>query len=132
FEKGAKGRDKVCGDGLTPRAVAALSDLDVDLSGVHRIDGLRMLAGSRRRHLPWPQHGRFASQGAVWPRRLLDAHLIDTAERAGADVRYETSAEPVLDGGRVVGVETDAGRVDATLTVIAAGAQGRAARLVGA
>jgi flavin-dependent dehydrogenase len=27
FEKGPHGRDKVCGDGLTPRAVAALEEL---------------------------------------------------------------------------------------------------------
>jgi flavin-dependent dehydrogenase len=32
FEKGPHGRDKVCGDGLTPRAVAALDDLQIDLS----------------------------------------------------------------------------------------------------
>ena len=31
FEKGAPGRDKVCGDGLTPRAVAALDDLGIAL-----------------------------------------------------------------------------------------------------
>ena len=29
LEKGPHGRDKVCGDGLTPRAVAALRDLKV-------------------------------------------------------------------------------------------------------
>ena len=31
FEKGQHGRDKVCGDGLTPRAVGALQELDIDL-----------------------------------------------------------------------------------------------------
>ncbi len=30
FEKGAHGRDKVCGDGLTPRAVGALNELKID------------------------------------------------------------------------------------------------------
>ena len=29
FEKGAHGRDKVCGDGLTPRAVGALNELKI-------------------------------------------------------------------------------------------------------
>jgi menaquinone-9 beta-reductase len=52
FEKGSHGRDKVCGDGLTPRAVGALQDLKVDLEGAHRIDGLRMIAG--RRSGSWP------------------------------------------------------------------------------
>lgn len=132
FEKGPYGRDKVCGDGLTPRAVAALEELDIDLDGAHRIDGLRMIAGKQRRQLPWPDHGRFPSHGAVWPRKRLDAHLIDAAEAAGAELVYGTEAVPVLDGGRVTGVDAAGRRISAGLTVIAAGAQGRAARAVGA
>ena len=76
FEKGPRGRDKVCGDGLTPRAVAALEELKISLDGVHRIDGLRMIAGGTRRELDWPGTGRFPPYGAVWTRRELDAHLI--------------------------------------------------------
>ncbi len=136
FEKGAFGRDKVCGDGLTPRAVGALQELDIDLADAHRIDGLRMIAGRQRRQLPWPEHGRFPPHGAVWPRRRLDASLIGAADEAGAELVYETEALPVLDGDRVTGVETvgaGAGRrIDAALTIIAAGAQGRAARMIGA
>jgi len=30
FEKGPYGRDKVCGDGLTPRAIGALNELNID------------------------------------------------------------------------------------------------------
>ena len=44
FEKAERGRDKVCGDGLTPRAVAVLERLEIDMDGSHRIDGLRMIA----------------------------------------------------------------------------------------
>ena len=47
FEKEQQGRDKVCGDGLTPRAVGALQELEIDLGAAHRIQGLRMIAGSR-------------------------------------------------------------------------------------
>ena len=136
FEKGAFGRDKVCGDGLTPRAVAALEELDIDLADSHRIDGLRMIAGRQRRQLPWPEHGRFPAHGAVWPRRRLDASLIAAADDAGAELVYETEAVPVLDGDRVTGVETTGGatrrRIEAGLTVVAAGAQGKAARMIGA
>ena len=39
---------------------------------------------------------------------------------------------PVLEGDRVVGVEADGCRVDAAMTVVAAGAQGAVARLLGA
>ncbi len=133
FEKGKHGRDKVCGDGLTPRAVGALQELEIPYDDeAHRIDGLRMIAGRRRRELPWPATGRFPSHGAVWPRKRLDAHLIDAAEKAGAELVYETEALPILDGNVVRGV-TAAGRtVHAGLTVVAAGAQGKAARMLGA
>jgi len=132
FEKGAHGRDKVCGDGLTPRAVGALRELDIDLEGAHRIDGLRMIAGRQRRQLPWPEHGRFPAHGAVWPRKRLDAHLIEVAEKAGAEVIYETEALPVVEGDVVRGVTAGGREVRAGLTVVAAGAQGKAARLLGA
>ena len=133
FEKGPHGRDKVCGDGLTPRAVAALHVLDIALDGAHRIDGLRMIAGRKVRELPWPVGGRFPNHGAVWPRRRLDAALIDAAAAAGADIRFSTEAEPVLDGdGRVTGVTTAHGRVDAGLVVAAGGAPGAVARMLGA
>ena len=133
FEKGKHGRDKVCGDGLTPRAVGALQELDIEYPDeAHRIDGLRMIAGRQRRQLPWPEHGRFPSHGAVWPRKRLDAHLIDAAEKAGAELVYETEALPILDGHVVRGVTAGGRTVHADLTVVAAGAQGKAARMLGA
>ncbi len=132
FEKGAHGRDKVCGDGLTPRAVAALNELDIDLDDAHRIQGLRMIAGKTRRELDWPSSARFPGHGAVWPRRRLDAALIDAAAEAGADIRYSVEAEPVLDGDRVIGVRHPGGEVRAPMTVAATGAPGKVARMLGA
>jgi geranylgeranyl reductase family protein len=133
FEKGKHGRDKVCGDGLTPRAVGALQELEIAYEDeAHRIDGLRMIAGRQRRQLPWPQHGRFAAHGAVWPRKRLDAHLVDAADKAGAELVYETEALPMLDGNVVRGVTAGGRTIHADLTVVAAGAQGRAARMLGA
>ena len=64
FEKGPYGRDKVCGDGLTPRAVAALEELKIPLDGAHRIDGLRMIAGKRVRELPWASPERPTAVGS--------------------------------------------------------------------
>lgn len=136
LEQGERGRDKICGDGLTPRAVAAMDALGVSLDGAHRISGLRMMAGRQVRELPWPASGRFPGHGAVWPRRRLDAALIDAAAEAGADVRFSSTAQPVLDGDRVTGVtvETSSGteEIDAGMVVVAAGAPGAVARLVGA
>lgn len=133
FEKASPGRDKVCGDGLTPRAVTALSELGISLDEAHRIDGLRMIAGSIRRELEWPQSPRFGGHGAVWPRRLLDEHLTDSAASAGAEIVWDAEAIPVFsDDGAVIGVEANGRQFRADLVVLSAGAQGRAARLLGA
>ncbi|NCX04339.1 MAG: FAD-dependent oxidoreductase, partial [Actinobacteria bacterium] len=105
FEKGPYGRDKVCGDGLTPRAIAALNDLGIDHSVAHRIDGLRMIAGKKQRELAWPTTSRFPNHGAVWPRQRFDNHLLDVAIASGADVRFESEALPVLEDGRVVALD---------------------------
>lgn len=132
FEKGPRGRDKICGDGLTPRAVAALEELKIDFTGVHRIDGLRMIAGSTRRELSWPQSGRFPPYGAVWTRREMDAHLLAAAEASGAEVVFETEALPIIENDRVVGVEASGVSWHADLVVVAAGAPGAVARMLGA
>ncbi len=142
FEKSGHGRDKVCGDGLTPRAVGALNELKIDLEfgtpdGAHRIDGLRMIAGKTTRELAWPQTSRFPDHGAVWPRRRLDAALIDAAAEAGAEVVFETEALPIIEtspagGQRVVGVTAGGQRHLADLVIVATGAPGQVARMLGA
>lgn len=142
FEKGPHGRDKVCGDGLTPRAVGALNELDIEMSDAHRIRGLRMIAGKKVRELDWPSTDRFPNHGAVWPRRRLDAALIDAAAAAGADIRFEREALPMMEGDRVIGVEArtsgDRGgtspveKITADLTVAASGPPGTVARMLGA
>jgi len=133
LEKGALGRDKVCGDGLTPRAIAALDDLEIDYSGAHRIDGLRMIAGRVRRQLPWPDNGVFPPNGAVWPRRLLDAHLAEAAAQSGTEIRWQTEALPAIDSrGRVTGVSVDGQHIDCEMVVAATGAPGSVARMLGA
>jgi len=132
FEKGAAGRDKVCGDALTPRAVAALEELKIGVEEGHRIEGLRMIAGSAVRELPWPESGRFPPYGAVWPRRRLDAHLLDIAAEAGAEVIHGAEATPLIDGHRVTGVEALGRQWRSDLVVVAAGAPGAVARILGA
>jgi len=132
FDKAPYGRDKVCGDGLTPRAIGALNALGIDYDDAHRIEGLRMLANDTERELDWPSGTRFPDHGAVWPRRKLDAALIDGATQAGAEVIWQTEALPILEAGAVVGVNTDKGEWRAPLTVLATGAPGAAAKMVGA
>jgi geranylgeranyl reductase family protein len=132
FDKAPYGRDKVCGDGLTPRAVGALNELEIELTGAHRIDGLRMIANRTERELLWPATGRFPAHGAVWPRRRLDAALADAADSAGAEIVWETEAMPALEGDRVVGVDAGGERWLADMVVVAAGAPGGVARMLGA
>ena len=132
FDKALYGRDKVCGDGLTPRAVGALNELKIDLADAHHIDGLRMIAGRTVRELPWPGSSRFPAHGAVWPRRRLDAALIDAAGAAGAELIWDMEASPVLEGDRVVGVVAGGETWSAGLVVAATGAPGAVARMLGA
>ena len=132
FDRAPYGRDKACGDGLTPRAVGALAELGIDLGDAHLIEGLRMIAGATERTLPWPATSRFPAHGAVWPRRTLDAALIDAAAAAGAEIVWNTEALPTFEGEQVVGVEAGGERWKAGMVVAAAGAPGKAARMLGA
>lgn len=131
FDKAPYGRDKVCGDGLTPRAIGALNELKIDLAGAHHIRGLRMIANSTVRELDWPSGTRFPNHGAVWPRRRLDAALIDAATEAGAEVIWESEALPILENEVVVGVEAAGSTWRAPMTVVAAGAPGKVAKMLG-
>jgi len=131
FDKAPYGRDKVCGDGLTPRAIGALNELDITLEGAHHIVGLRMIANTTVRELDWPDGTRFPNHGAVWPRRRLDAALIDAATQAGAEVIWNTEAIPVIENDRVIGVEADGKQWRAPMTVVATGAPGKVAKMLG-
>jgi len=131
FEKASSGRDKVCGDGLTPRAIGALQKLQINLEGIHKINGLRMIAGKTRRELEWPSGGSFPSYGAVWTRRELDSHLLETASQSGATIFYETEVIPVFEGERVTGVTSGTETWDTDLVVAASGAPGKVARMLG-
>ena len=131
FEKGMPGRDKICGDGLTPRAVKALGELGVSLEDAHRIDGLRMIANSTVRQLEWPGIAPFPAHGAVWPRRKLDERLMDLAAKAGAELLWGHEALPVIENGRVTGVSVGDQLWTADLVVVAAGAPGIVHRMLG-
>ena len=129
FDKAGYGRDKVCGDGLTPRAVGALNELKIDMSDAHHIEGLRMIANKTVRELQWPGTSRFPGHGAVWPRRRLDKALIDAADEAGAEIVWETEALPVIEDDRVTGVDAGGDRWNAGMVVAATGAPGKVARM---
>ncbi|RKT78889.1 geranylgeranyl reductase family protein [Terracoccus luteus] len=115
-EKAAFPRDKICGDGLTPRATKELISLGVDTTGWQRTKGLRIKGGGHTLQLDWPESPAFPGYGMVRTRAQLDEALARHAESRGALLHERTSVTaPVRDGsGRVTGVTAkrldDAGR----------------------
>nr|WP_232375408.1 menaquinone reductase [Mycolicibacterium baixiangningiae] len=98
-------RDKACGDGLTPRAVAELERLGLgpwlDTRIRHR--GLRMSGFGADVEVAWPGPS-FPSTGSAVPRTELDDRIRSVAADDGAKM---------ILGAKVVGVSHgSAGRVD--------------------
>ncbi|GJF05478.1 geranylgeranyl reductase family protein [Pseudonocardia sp. D17] len=145
LEKATFPREKVCGDGLTPRGMKQLIDLGVDCSRaagwVHN-RGLRVVGGGVGVELDWPTSAVFPDFGAVRPRADLDDLLARTAQRAGARLRENTTVTGAVTDertGRVVGVAgheragTDRRPVSfrAPLTLSCDGVSARVAQSVG-
>jgi menaquinone-9 beta-reductase len=108
-EKARFPREKVCGDGLTPRAVKALIAMGVDVgpgSGWLRNKGLRVIGAGKRLELPWPELDSYPGYGLVRTRASLDETLARRAQAAGAKLlEGVTVTGPVLDdAGQIVGV----------------------------
>ncbi|HEX9353993.1 MAG TPA: geranylgeranyl reductase family protein [Streptosporangiaceae bacterium] len=111
LEKACFPREKVCGDGLTPRAVKALVGMGVPVDeqdGWVRNKGLRIIGGGVRLELPWPELSSYPGYGLVRTRLDFDEILARTAQKAGARLlEGVTVTGPVLDeNGRIVGVRT--------------------------
>ena len=135
LEKGIFPREKVCGDGLTPRAVKQLIRLGIDISdeaGWVRNHGLRVHGGRLEPFvLPWPELASFPNFGLVRARSEFDDILVRHAVAGGATLLEGTTVtEPVIDPstGRIVGVRSrDGGEFRAPLVVAADGNSSRLA-----
>jgi len=107
LEKARFPREKVCGDGLTPRAVKSLVAMGVDVGpGWLRNKGLRVIGAGMRLEMPWPELDSYPGYGLVRSRASLDETLARRAQAAGAKLlEGVTVTGPVLDdAGRIVGV----------------------------
>ncbi len=106
-------RDKTCGDGLTPRAVAELDQLGLgDWIRERTVNrGLRLTGWGRELQLPWPG-GTLPAVGSAVPRAELDDRLRLTAVDSGARM---------VQGAKAVGVDLDGDRVHAVTLKTAAG-----------
>jgi geranylgeranyl reductase family protein len=134
LEKSVFPREKVCGDGLTPRATRQLIRLGVDTTeeaGWLRNRGLRIYGGGTEPFvMPWPELTDFPSYGLVRPRADFDDLLAKHAVAGGARLYLDTQVTgPVLDpvSDRIVGVTTKDGRTFHAPFVVAA--DGNSARL---
>jgi geranylgeranyl reductase family protein len=110
LEKARFPREKVCGDGLTPRAVKALTGMGIPMApadGWRRTKGVRLVAGGARLEVDWPELSSYPGYGVVRGREAFDETLARHAQKAGADLREGmTVTGPLLDErtGRIVGV----------------------------
>lgn len=114
-------RDKPCGDGLTPRAVAELERLGLgawlDTRIRHR--GLRMSGFGGELEVDWPGPS-FPSTGSAVARVELDDRIRKVAEESGARM---------LLGTKAVGVHHDSSR-RVTSVVLSDGTEVRCRRLI--
>lgn len=117
------GRDKTCGDGLTPRAVHALRSLGLEEAlPAYRNKGLKLHGYGGSVTAPWPQ-GQYGQEGSASPRTLFDGTLAALAETHGAEVFYDCPATDVeFDAeGRIAGVVTPRGLLRARWVIVADG-----------
>ncbi|MGH3491621.1 MAG: geranylgeranyl reductase family protein [Sciscionella sp.] len=114
-EKSTFPREKVCGDGLTPRGVKQLIDLGIDTrqeAGWLHNRGLRVVTAHHNLELDWPELSSFPPYGVVRPRQDFDELLARTAERAGARLVEHTTVTGAITHertGRVIGVRAKHG-----------------------
>ncbi|MDU1524073.1 MAG: FAD-dependent oxidoreductase, partial [Cutibacterium granulosum] len=102
LEKATFPRDKVCGDGLTPRAVRQLIRLGIDVSeeaGWKHTQGLRIHGGTVPPFvLPWPELADYPNFGMVCRRAKLDEMLARHAESLGAELITGANVKtPIMD-----------------------------------
>jgi menaquinone-9 beta-reductase len=94
LEKDRFPRDKVCGDGLTPRVVGELLELGMVDEAHGRVDGwatqkgLRIHGGSTVMELPWPKLDDWPGWGATATRKVFDEAVARRAQAGGAQL-YE-------------------------------------------
>ncbi len=128
-------RDKACGDGLTPRAVAELERLGLGswLDGRIRHRGLRMSGFGADVEVPWPGPS-FPSTGSAVPRTELDDRIRRVAADDGADMLLGAKAVAVEhdSSGRVRALTLDSGaRVGCRELIVADGARSTLGRALG-
>ena len=128
-------RDKACGDGLTPRAVAELERLGLGpwLDSRIRHRGLRMSGFGGEVEIDWPGPS-FPSTGSAVPRTELDDRIREVAADEGAKMLLGVKAVGVQhdSSGRVASLQLDSGAsIGCTDLIVADGARSTLGRVLG-
>ncbi len=128
-------RDKACGDGLTPRAVAELERLGLGdwLDARIRHRGLRMSGFGGEVEVDWPGPS-FPSTGSAVARVELDDRIRKVAEESGARMRLGVKAVGVNhdSSARVTSVTlSDGSQVGCRELIVADGARSTLGRMLG-
>jgi menaquinone-9 beta-reductase len=128
-------RDKACGDGLTPRAVAELELLGLGpwLDGRIRHHGLRMSGFGADVEIAWPGPSFPPTSSAV-PRTELDDRIRSVAVDDGAKMLLGVKAVGVQhdSSGRVASVTLDDGaEIGCSHLIVADGARSTLGRVLG-
>ncbi len=110
LEKSRFPREKVCGDGLTPRAVKTLVSMGISVTeqdGWVRNKGLRVIGAGKRLELSWPELASYPGYGLVRTRHDMDETLARRAQQAGARLLEGVTVTGPVRGertGRITGV----------------------------
>ncbi len=146
LEKDRFPRDKVCGDGLTPRVIKELLGMGLVDEAHGRVTGwavqkgLRIHGGHTVMELPWPELDDFPGWGGTATRRVFDDTIARSAQARGAALHEGvTVTGPCWRDAtqqRVAGVQwRDAGgregEVRAPVVIAADGASGSLGRALG-
>jgi geranylgeranyl reductase family protein len=127
-------RDKPCGDGLTPRAVAEMQLLGLGgwLDGRIRHRGLRLAGFGAEVEIDWPGPS-FPAYGSAAPRTELDERIRQVAVDSGCRMLLGSKVVDVDrdSRGRVTSVRTRDGAVACQQLVVADGARSPLGRLLG-
>ena len=127
-------RDKPCGDGLTPRAIAELQRLGLDdwLDAHIKHRGLRLTGFGGEVEIDWPGPS-FPAYGSAVPRTELDERVRQVAVDAGCRMLLGTKvvAAERNSQGRVTSLSTGTGRVACRELIVADGARSPLGRVLG-
>lgn len=146
LEKDRFPRDKVCGDGLTPRVIGELLELGMTDEAHGRVPGwatqkgLRIHGGSTVMELPWPQLDDWPSWGATATRKVFDEAVARRAQAFGADLHegitvtgptWRDASESRVSGVTWRDADGREGRVRAPIVIAADGASGGLSKRLG-